>query len=239
MLKFDLDACSQEQSTACTKTASLSLLPSDVMLLTSPFNPQLLPQTTQTALNDVNMENDHDILLSFSSSSVSDPLEDEAFLAFLSSSAPSSSAFPETNHADCIHMSPRKPGSKSIPLVMPVKHSMPARNKSNARLGYCQHPKHIVYRQQPSTHATSTPRRGRPPKGTKTADKHLFGLPGSTSSPLQMTVRPLPKRLEAVVGHKNIRVCLTCLKRTDADADYLAHPFYIAPQTGKRKCDAS
>ncbi|KAJ8661282.1 hypothetical protein O0I10_003032 [Lichtheimia ornata] len=96
------------------------------------------------------------------------------------------------------------------------------RKTSNARMGYCEHPKHVLYRQEPFT-LGATPRRGRPPKGTKASD--LVCPP--------LTVRPLPRRLEMVVGKKNICVCLTCLKRTDLDTEYIVHPAYIGPQQKK------
>ncbi|KAF7725819.1 hypothetical protein EC973_009242 [Apophysomyces ossiformis] len=101
---------------------------------------------------------------------------------------------------------------------------------SRASLGICKHPKHTVYRQLP-TKQLSTPRRGRPPKGTKAAELHLSKTPLT----LEMTVRPLPKRLEPVVGQKDIRVCLTCLKRTDMDPAYTSHPFYVKPQAAKQR----
>ncbi|KAI9321519.1 hypothetical protein BX666DRAFT_2118333 [Dichotomocladium elegans] len=94
---------------------------------------------------------------------------------------------------------------------------------SNARLGYCQHPKHQMYRLDASMTGSplgATPRRGRPPKGSKASDLIVPAL----------TIRPLPKRLEKVVGFKDICVCLTCLKRTDLDREYLSNPAYVGPQ---------
>ncbi|KAI9308841.1 hypothetical protein BJ944DRAFT_246228 [Cunninghamella echinulata] len=77
----------------------------------------------------------------------------------------------------------------------------------------------------------SIPRRGRPPKGFKSN-----GVPmDSQYCHITMTIRSLPKRLEPVVGKKNIFVCLTCLKKTDTDLDYLINPLYIGPQTTKKK----
>ncbi|KAI7870420.1 hypothetical protein BDF14DRAFT_1879387 [Spinellus fusiger] len=98
------------------------------------------------------------------------------------------------------------------------------------RTGYCQHPKHTYYRQHGINPflLPSTPRRGRPPKGTKE-------YPRLELSAILMTVRPLPKRLEPVVGLFNIRVCLTCLKRSDLDEEYLCHPLYIGPQTSSKR----
>lgn len=136
------------------------------------------------------------------------------------------------------------------------------RTKSkNTTVGYCQHPKHVSYRSDTPgyqalstataamTTTTTTPRRGRPPKGTKPIDRKRLVTDDASSSVLtgesslypgsllcKMTIRPLPKRLEAVVGRKDIRVCLTCLKKSDADLEYLGHPAYRAPQVhGKMK----
>ncbi|KAG0165292.1 hypothetical protein DFQ30_008648, partial [Apophysomyces sp. BC1015] len=66
------------------------------------------------------------------------------------------------------------------------------RPSSSARIGFCKHPKHALYRQHTAKQVT-TPRRGRPPKGTKAADF----LVSDNRHLLEMTVRPLPKRLEA------------------------------------------
>ncbi|CAO3650276.1 unnamed protein product [Mucor fragilis] len=149
-------------------------------------------------------------------------------------------------------------------------------SKSNTRLGQCEHPKHSLYRQEKyilSTHGVlpsddlssttslqSLPRRGRPPKGSKssefvystspipvfpedtTADASSSSLPASSTihvpcyPMVELTVRPLPKRLEAVVGRSSIKVCLTCLKRSDLDPAYLQDAAYVGPQTlAKRK----
>ena len=106
------------------------------------------------------------------------------------------------------------------------------RSSSNARIGYCQHPKHLDYREEKNpTMMPPTPRRGRPPKGTKAIDKKT----AREGHVWAMTVRPLPKRLEKVVGQSNIKVCLTCLKRSDLDHEYLVHPAYIGPQPQQRK----
>ncbi|KAI8972990.1 hypothetical protein BDB01DRAFT_854217 [Pilobolus umbonatus] len=103
--------------------------------------------------------------------------------------------------------------------------------KKVTKIGQCEHPKHILYRQEQYLlpHAQSAPRRGRPPKGSKSIDM---------DTPIvELTVRPLPKRLEAVVGKANIKVCLTCLKRTDIDHEYIHSHLYIKPQhnTKRRK----
>lgn len=117
-----------------------------------------------------------------------------------------------------------------------------------------------------ATSLQSLPRRGRPPKGSKASefvystspipafaeDTTTMADAASSSSPAQqpasstfhvpcypmveLTVRPLPKRLEAVVGRSNIKVCLTCLKRSDMDPAYLRDAAYVGPQTlAKRK----
>ncbi|KAI9494464.1 hypothetical protein BDB00DRAFT_818149 [Zychaea mexicana] len=114
------------------------------------------------------------------------------------------------------------------------------RSTSNARMGYCQHPKHLNYREENNsavtcTKAALTPRRGRPPKGTKAIDKKAV----KEGYVWAMTVRPLPKRLEAVVGYANIKVCLTCLKRSDTDLEYLAHPAYVGPQQQQQHNNSS
>ncbi|EPB83085.1 hypothetical protein HMPREF1544_10174 [Mucor circinelloides 1006PhL] len=152
-------------------------------------------------------------------------------------------------------------------------------SKSNTRLGQCEHPKHSLYRQEKyilSTHGVlpsddlssatslqSIPRRGRPPKGSKSSefvystspiaafadddmvDASMSSLPTSHTSSsaitvpcypmVELTVRPLPKRLEAVVGKSNIRVCLTCLKRSDMDPAYLQDAAYVGPQALARR----
>lgn len=109
---------------------------------------------------------------------------------------------------------------------------------SNARIGYCQHPKHMFYRQEQHESSdnaiANTPRRGRPPKGTKAIEKKQWMDAFCQPVAWAMTVRPLPRRLENVVGLKDIRVCLTCLKRSDTDPQYLKHPAYVAPQSLKR-----
>ncbi|KAI8975309.1 hypothetical protein BDF20DRAFT_914257 [Mycotypha africana] len=142
---------------------------------------------------------------------------------------------------------------------------------SSNKLGQCEHPKHVLYRQEKHTFATNRtdsmilktiPRRGRPPKGAKLMSELLLTTSpmdssgsggGDGDSPtlpsslpnhgtgiiyhnyyhypiVELTVRPLPKRLEAVVGKSNIKVCLTCLKRSDMDPDYLKSSLYVGPQ---------
>jgi hypothetical protein len=91
----------------------------------------------------------------------------------------------------------------------------------------CDHHHFLAHHHQ-QQESPVTPRRGRPPKGTKSSDL-------THPSEIVMTTRPLPKRLEAVVGQANIHVCLTCLKRSDLDSDYLTHSAYLGPQTTKKK----
>ncbi|KAI9269698.1 hypothetical protein EDC94DRAFT_556799 [Helicostylum pulchrum] len=110
-------------------------------------------------------------------------------------------------------------------------------NSLHTKIGRCAHPKHVIYRQEKYTLLKPTasadeksvlkalPRRGRPPKGSKPVEFE------TVSSPIvELTVRPLPKRLERVVGKSNIKVCLTCLKRSDTDPDYVKDEKYIGPQ---------
>ncbi|ORZ19616.1 hypothetical protein BCR42DRAFT_489529 [Absidia repens] len=187
---------------------------------------------------------------------------------------------------------------------------VPSAAKRNSRVGFCEHPKHGLYRQSHPNNKTvhnqlppqyasqhhhhhyhhqntcqkhickklchhhhflhhhnqqeeasssanasiaATPRRGRPPKGTKPSERlsycspidlslaidHHFNNEDNNSSSIYnhiaMTIRPLPKRLESVVGKANIHVCLTCLKRSDMDFDYLMNPAYIGPQSTKKR----
>lgn len=71
------------------------------------------------------------------------------------------------------------------------------------------------------------------------ADNTTTAVPTATTPyypMVELTVRPLPKRLEAVVGKSNIKVCLTCLKRSDMDPAYLQDQAYVGPQSlSKRK----
>jgi hypothetical protein len=94
----------------------------------------------------------------------------------------------------------------------------------------CQHPKHQVYAMLVNaSQFTVTPRRGRPPKGSKAMD---------FSETAQL--KRLPKRLEPVVGVQDIHVCLTCLRRSDDDIEYNTNPIYIPPTCGRRKrCQSS
>ncbi|KAI7901156.1 uncharacterized protein BX663DRAFT_515135 [Cokeromyces recurvatus] len=145
---------------------------------------------------------------------------------------------------------------KSIPSIKKKKKrssleesDMTTQKKATStKIGYCEHPKHVFYRQERhmscsngNESATSvmkaTPRRGRPPKGSKATDFIYSTSPSSAFLPtdscypiVELTVRPLPKRLEAVVGKSNIKVCLTCLKRSDLDPDYIHNEAYIGPQ---------
>lgn len=133
-----------------------------------------------------------------------DPLNDPYFMAFLNSFTPE-------------------------PIVKNKR-----KKSTLTRMGQCEHPKHIMYRQDKYTTAPSkeasrmktVPRRGRPPKG--------YISPTALPMIVKLTVRPLPKRLEKVVGKSNIKVCLTCLKRSDVDPDYVNHHAYIGPQHVKK-----
>lgn len=138
-----------------------------------------------------------------------DPVNDPDFLAYLAS-------FPQVLP------------TFDLPLLPPE----PKKGPGVSKIGHCEHPKHAVYRQEnyaftlsesESSALKTVPRRGRPPKGSKIKEKHDYRL-------VALTVRPLPKRLEAVVGKRQIRVCLTCLKKSDADPEYLSSKNYIGPQ---------
>lgn len=146
-----------------------------------------------------------------------DPLKDPYFMAFLNSLAPTTEEIKEAEIV--VHTNKRK--SSSVPAV--------------TRMGQCEHPKHILYRQEryttsatpkEATRMKTVPRRGRPPKG--------YISPTTKPTIVKLTVRPLPKRLEQVVGKSKIKVCLTCLKRSDVDPDYLRHHAYVGPQHVKK-----
>ncbi|KAI8074420.1 hypothetical protein BC940DRAFT_315041 [Gongronella butleri] len=124
------------------------------------------------------------------------------------------------------HVATHCPSTSAAAAVATPKSRKRTRS-SNTRLGFCEHPQHYDYRQSsggdwPSTGASGSsmatsatpikahlPRRGRPPKGMRAANRQL-GL-----HDVIMTTRPLPRRLAAVVGLPNLYVCLTCLKRSD------------------------
>ncbi|GAA5797347.1 hypothetical protein HPULCUR_002730 [Helicostylum pulchrum] len=129
----------------------------------------------------------------------SDPINDPEFMAFLSSYS--------TTSAPCTPQ-PTSTVSDSI-LPAPSNKKFQATNnnkKSNSlhtKIGRCAHPKHVIYRQEKYTLLKPTasadeksvlkalPRRGRPPKGSKPVEFE------TVSSPIvELTVRPLPKRLE-------------------------------------------
>ncbi|KAG2183346.1 hypothetical protein INT43_006351 [Umbelopsis isabellina] len=87
----------------------------------------------------------------------------------------------------------------------------------------CQHPKHENYATLANANlSTVTPRRGRPPKGSKCSD--IFET---------AQLKRLPKRLESVVGRQEIYVCLTCLRRSDEDIEYVTSPNYTPPISGR------
>jgi hypothetical protein len=193
-----------------------------------------------------------------------DPMEDQQFMAFLSSVSTSE---PIQNTLLSLLQDPQSPdppsfgspcSSTSSNMKSRIKKKRIAitsgKKTTSAKLGQCEHPKHILYRQEKyillpacSPEETSmmktVPRRGRPPKGSKTTEFQFPTSPilfkGSNGSSrfdlspypiVELTVRPLPKRLEAVVGKSNIKVCLTCLKRSDTDSDYLKDHRYVGPQ---------
>lgn len=107
---------------------------------------------------------------------------------------------------------------QTIPTTETTKTFIPS-----VRPNQCQHPKHQVYATLfNASQSTMTPRRGRPPKGSKPTD----------CSELAQLKR-LPKRLESVVGVSEIYVCLTCLRRTDDDVEYNTSPKYIPPMCGR------
>lgn len=194
-----------------------------------------------------------------------DPMEDQQFMAFLSSISTSEPVLntseplllqshdPQPSNSLSLS-SPSSSVSSSMKTPLKKKRVIPskgAKKPASAKLGQCEHPKHILYRQEkykllPSSCPEETsmmktvPRRGRPPKGSKTSE-FLFSTSPIISKDIdsfqlphypivELTVRPLPRRLEAVVGRSNIKVCLTCLKRSDTDPDYLKDQHYIGPQ---------
>jgi hypothetical protein len=196
-----------------------------------------------------------------------DPMKDQQFMAFLSSVSTSEFALrtssppvllfqdydPQSTDPQCFGL-PCSSTSSNMKSPIKKKHiSVNSKKQTPAKLGQCEHPKHILYRQEkytllPSCSPEETsmmktvPRRGRPPKGSKTTE--LYPLSPSISKDnnnggfdlsypypiVELTVRPLPRRLEAVVGRSNVKVCLTCLKRSDTDPDYLKDRRYIGPQ---------
>lgn len=204
-----------------------------------------------------------------------------AFLSSLSTSEPTPSSKPSSEPSMLMlpelddrleenephHEIKKKKANSNYSNKRIIKTIKKRTSATNTRLGQCQHPKHSLYRQERyilSTHGAlptdeistttsiqSIPRRGRPPKGSKSTEfvyltppvttsiaEEALELPTSnliTPTPfypmVELTIRPLPKRLEAVVGKTNIKVCLTCLKRSDMDPVYLKDTAYIGPQT--------
>ncbi|KAI9475618.1 MAG: hypothetical protein EXX96DRAFT_573955 [Benjaminiella poitrasii] len=173
------------------------------------------------------------------------PLQHQASQSFSPFHAPNS---PQSSPSPSIDHNPTPKHKKR----QSAEHPQP---KKATKIGYCEHPKHVLYRQERHVVVSSqqgtgssdvssimkaTPRRGRPPKGSKATDFiYSSSASGFTSGfayqdhyyPIvELTVRPLPKRLEAVVGKSNIKVCLTCLKRSDLDPDYLNDKAYVGPQ---------
>ncbi|KAH8551521.1 hypothetical protein BGW37DRAFT_410953, partial [Umbelopsis sp. PMI_123] len=83
----------------------------------------------------------------------------------------------------------------------------------------CEHPKHQIYAALVNaSQSTAIPRRGRPPKGSKSTDLTEMAQ-----------LKRLPKRLEPVVGIQDAHVCLTCLRHSDDDCEYHMNPNYIPP----------
>lgn len=205
-----------------------------------------------------------------------DPMTDHNFMAFLSLYSSSSNSEPTTPLFSSLPSSLLLLQHHTPPSIIPEattpasllsnssnkrrhynkKNSTATSNNSSTRIGQCEHPKHVIYRQEKYTLTSNTaeetnvlrtiPRRGRPPKGSKSTEFLFSTSPiispsssvfGSSLHQAQgyypiveLTVRPLPKRLEAVVGKSNIKVCLTCLKRSDTDQEYLSSKLYIGPQ---------
>lgn len=183
-----------------------------------------------------------------------DPMTDQSFLEFLSllsssepTPLPSSSLLLLQGHPP--QPEPTTSATHSDQQKTSIKRAHSSTTSNSTRVGQCEHPKHVLYRQEKYTLVPSklpgetsvlkaTPRRGRPPKGTKSSE-YLF-----STSPVdnlnyypivELSVRPLPKRLEPVVGKSNIKVCLTCLKRSDLDEDYLKDKAYVGPQQVYKK----
>lgn len=177
-----------------------------------------------------------------------DPMTDQNFLAFLSLL---SSSEPTPPSSSMLLLQGHQPeATVSASLLNSHRKSINdglKRSTSGSKLGQCEHPKHVLYRQEkytlmPPTETSSVmktiPRRGRPPKGSK-ATEFLFSTSpvesGENYQIVELSVRPLPKRLEAVVGKSNIKVCLTCLKRSDLDEEYIRDKAYIGPQQIHKK----
>lgn len=183
-----------------------------------------------------------------------DPMMDQNFLAFLSllsasepTPAPSSSLF-------LLQDGPFERNTSS-PLLNATKHTkkgssgVKRSSSAGSKIGQCEHPKHVLYRREkhtlmPPSETNSAmktvPRRGRPPKGSKTTEFLFSTSPVDQGENqfypiVELSVRPLPKRLETVVGKSNIKVCLTCLKRSDVDEEYIHHEAYIGPQQSHHK----
>lgn len=179
-----------------------------------------------------------------------DPMADQNFLAFLSllsasEPTPSSSLFSLQDGQLEASISASLLSANKSKTKSGVKRS----SSAGSKIGQCEHPKHVLYRREkhtfmPSSETSSAmktvPRRGRPPKGSKTTEFLLSTSPIDQGESyyypiVELSVRPLPKRLEAVVGKSNIKVCLTCLKRSDVDEEYVHHEAYIGPQQSHNK----
>ncbi|KAI9334621.1 hypothetical protein BD770DRAFT_332739 [Pilaira anomala] len=173
--------------------------------------------------------------MEYASDPSNDPINDPEFMAFLSSYP---SSLPNLSS-----LTPQPTETLSSTLPTSKNKSTNIVKKTNSlpnKIGRCEHPKHIIYRQEKYILLASTatpdeklvmkaiPRRGRPPKGSKSTE--IEAISPVNYPIVELTVRPLPKRLEKVVGKSNIKVCLTCLKRSDTDPDYITDIKYVGPQ---------
>lgn len=171
-------------------------------------------------------------------------MNDSRFMAYL---AYPSSSLPIQNMIEPLEQ-PTATTSATMITTTKTKPSVVKKSSSiQTKIGRCEHPKHVIYRQEKYTLMPSTatadetsvmktvPRRGRPPKGSKLSELDEFPVSPVNYPIVELTVRPLPKRLEKVVGKSNIKVCLTCLKRSDSDDDYINCELYIPPQQTHKK----
>lgn len=169
-------------------------------------------------------------------------MNDSRFMAYLNCA----SSLPVQNTMEPLEL------TATTSATIPIKKKRPGVKKAcsssfQTKIGKCDHPKHVIYRQEKYTlmPATATadetsamktvPRRGRPPKGSKPSEVDEFPVSPVNYPIVELTVRPLPKRLERVVGKSNIKVCLTCLKRSDTDEEYINSNLYIPPQQIHKK----
>lgn len=171
---------------------------------------------------------------------INELMNDSRFMAYLAYPSPS---LPTQNTMESFE---QPTATTSVTIINKKKHSN-SKSSFQTKIGRCEHPKHIIYRQEKYTLMSSTatpdetsamktiPRRGRPPKGSKPSELDTFLISPINYPIVELTVRPLPKRLEKVVGKSNIKVCLTCLKRSDTDIEYINCKLYIPPQQIHKK----